>query len=430
MAERIMLTSDPQKCNKIGMLPLKDFDSFLWDRQSRIIVKRGVKAKLSQNIILRNNLLETQNALIALCSPSDNKWGIGIGIDDPDYKRVDNWTGQNWLGTILMEVRDELRHEDLLYSDACDLGLIREWTMTAGELGKIPSFSQAVNAYIETIKDPNVRQIICNDYLLCEVEESLKTNSNHLLPRNGFFEMKQDVYDTVRHLNLYDEEEPLKWLLEDNPEALKEPNLIKPLLAKYYPGDRRKKTLLYFASEKNVPQQIVETEHLTQTKKEEMANRLVESYGCMQEYALEAVEIWAEALGIIEPKRTYDESNHPGKEKCNTLRDIRKKIAEANNIKYEPAECHHTGPCSGTCPVCDEEIRYLNEEIKKKTDRGEEIFVFYLAPDDLKMVGFHIENEENFFYIDDLLFGSDSDSKDGSDDCEVTVGSSFPLEGL
>ena len=49
-----------------------------------------------------------------------------------------------------------------------------------------------------------------------------------------------------------------------------------------------------------------------------------------------------------------------GKQKCNTLKTIRLKIARANGIDFHPAECRHQGPCLGTCPACDEEIKYLD----------------------------------------------------------------------
>ena len=299
LAERIMIISNPQKCYEIGRLPFKEYDPVLWDKQSRVIVKRGVKAKFSQNMLLRNVLLGTRNALLALCSPNDEKWGIGIGIDNPDYRRVEKWAGENMLGTILMEVRDELRHEDLLYSDACDSGLIREWAMTAGELEQIPAFSNAVSAYMETIRDPNLRQIIRNDYLLCEVETALKTSSNCLAPKNGFFEMKQEVYDTVRKFDLYHEEEPLKWLIEDYPEALEDLRLLRSLLSKYYPSDRRKRTYFCVAAEENIPKRLVEEGLLTNTTREELATNLMDSYGYFDKFAFEAVDVWAEALGVM-----------------------------------------------------------------------------------------------------------------------------------
>ena len=40
-----------------------------------------------------------------------------------------------------------------------------------------------------------------------------------------------------------------------------------------------------------------------------------------------------------------------GKEKCNLLRQIRKEIAESNDIVYLTTECDYTGnDCPGTCP--------------------------------------------------------------------------------
>jgi len=81
------------------------------------------------------------------------------------------------------------------------------------------------------------------------------------------------------------------------------------------------------------------------------------------------------------------EKNHPGRDKCDQLREIRKKIAKANGIDFEPAECHHTGPCMGTCPVCDSEIQYIDEELQKKKMRGEEIILTGLVSDEIKQSG-------------------------------------------
>ena len=59
-----------------------------------------------------------------------------------------------------------------------------------------------------------------------------------------------------------------------------------------------------------------------------------------------------------------------GRHICNTLKTIRKQIAEANDIRYEPCECHHEGECAGTCPVCEAEVRYLESEINKRRRLG------------------------------------------------------------
>ena len=59
-----------------------------------------------------------------------------------------------------------------------------------------------------------------------------------------------------------------------------------------------------------------------------------------------------------------------GKSTCKLLKDIRQQIADVNGISYQPKECHHKGDCAGTCPACEEEIRYLERELKARKGNG------------------------------------------------------------
>ena len=59
-----------------------------------------------------------------------------------------------------------------------------------------------------------------------------------------------------------------------------------------------------------------------------------------------------------------------GKSTCKLLKDIRQQIADANGISYQPKECHHKGDCAGTCPACEEEIRYLERELRARKGNG------------------------------------------------------------
>ena len=54
-----------------------------------------------------------------------------------------------------------------------------------------------------------------------------------------------------------------------------------------------------------------------------------------------------------------------GKEICDMLRDYRKQLAAMNNIEFSSEECSHVGPCAGTCDKCDEEAKYLSDELSK-----------------------------------------------------------------
>lgn len=42
-----------------------------------------------------------------------------------------------------------------------------------------------------------------------------------------------------------------------------------------------------------------------------------------------------------------------GKQKCQILKEIRRQIAEANDIKLITSECKYRGNCLGTCPKCE-----------------------------------------------------------------------------
>ena len=59
-----------------------------------------------------------------------------------------------------------------------------------------------------------------------------------------------------------------------------------------------------------------------------------------------------------------------GKSTCKLLKDIRQQIADTNGISYQPKECHYKGDCAGTCPACEEEIRYLERELKARKGNG------------------------------------------------------------
>ena len=59
-----------------------------------------------------------------------------------------------------------------------------------------------------------------------------------------------------------------------------------------------------------------------------------------------------------------------GKSTCKLLKSIRQQIADANGISYQPKECHYKGDCTGTCPACEEEIRYLERELKARKGNG------------------------------------------------------------
>lgn len=59
-----------------------------------------------------------------------------------------------------------------------------------------------------------------------------------------------------------------------------------------------------------------------------------------------------------------------GKDICKELKAVRRRIAEENNIPLEIPECTHQGPCNGSCPRCEAEVRYLERELAKRISLG------------------------------------------------------------
>lgn len=59
-----------------------------------------------------------------------------------------------------------------------------------------------------------------------------------------------------------------------------------------------------------------------------------------------------------------------GKQTCKILKEIRKQIAEENDIKLVIEECTYKGDCLGTCPRCEAEVRYLERELEKRQRLG------------------------------------------------------------
>ena len=68
-----------------------------------------------------------------------------------------------------------------------------------------------------------------------------------------------------------------------------------------------------------------------------------------------------------------------GKDKCKMLREIRRRIAEENDIELITSECTHKGTCRGTCPKCEAELRFLERSLARRKSLGKRVTVAALA---------------------------------------------------
>lgn len=64
-----------------------------------------------------------------------------------------------------------------------------------------------------------------------------------------------------------------------------------------------------------------------------------------------------------------------GKQVCKTLKTIRKQVADANEIPFEVTECSHKGDCAGTCPKCEQEVRYIESQLQQRRRLGKAVAV-------------------------------------------------------
>lgn len=82
--------------------------------------------------------------------------------------------------------------------------------------------------------------------------------------------------------------------------------------------------------------------------------------------------------------------NH-GKDICRQLKQLRRDIADQNGIELEIPECTYEGDCSGTCPRCDYELRYLESELARRQRLGKAAIV---AGTVLTMASFQTANAQ------------------------------------
>ena len=62
-----------------------------------------------------------------------------------------------------------------------------------------------------------------------------------------------------------------------------------------------------------------------------------------------------------------------GKQTCKILKEIRRQIAKANGIEFVTSECRYKGDCLGTCPKCEAEVRYLEQQLRARSLAGKAV---------------------------------------------------------
>lgn len=107
-ATAILKEKSPREQKVLGRT-VRGYDDVYWKACARELMVGGLMAKFTQNPDMRQQLLDTGDMILVEASPYDAVWGVGLSADDPRILDQRNWLGTNWLGEVLMIVRDRLR---------------------------------------------------------------------------------------------------------------------------------------------------------------------------------------------------------------------------------------------------------------------------------------------------------------------------------
>ncbi len=75
-----------------------------------------------------------------------------------------------------------------------------------------------------------------------------------------------------------------------------------------------------------------------------------------------------------------------GKQTCKILKEIRRQIAETNGIEFITSECRYKGDCFGTCPKCEAEVRYLEQQLRARSLAGKAVALAGISAASLTML--------------------------------------------
>jgi ribA/ribD-fused uncharacterized protein len=109
--KKILKAKSAQSAKSFGK-KVEKFEESVWNEKKEDVMRKILRAKFSQNAEIRKKLLDTGDKILAEANPRDTFWGIGTSASTAIAKNPSKWKGQNKLGKLLMELRDELKAED------------------------------------------------------------------------------------------------------------------------------------------------------------------------------------------------------------------------------------------------------------------------------------------------------------------------------
>jgi len=104
---------NPKDAKNLGR-KIRGYDEGLWSPVREEMMYTAIYEKFSQYPDLKKQLLDTKDKILVEGTPFDPIWGVMIKWDNDRILDEKNWKGQNLLGKVLMNVRENLRNEILI----------------------------------------------------------------------------------------------------------------------------------------------------------------------------------------------------------------------------------------------------------------------------------------------------------------------------
>ena len=115
-----------------------------------------------------------------------------------------------------------------------------------------------------------------------------------------------------------------------------------------------------------------------------------------------------------------------GKHICKILKEIRKQIAEANDIEFVTSKCNYKGDCLGTCPKCEAEVRYLEQQLHARRLVGKAVTIAGISIGTSSMLPLYSMAQEQSRFSE--LLG-DVSVVENNEETHVLSGKVFGMDG-
>lgn len=107
LANKILYAKDGRHAKSLGNRVKANYKQWMEEKACQVM-KFAIKQKFSQNSEILEILRQTKDYMMVECNPYDKFWGAGCQLNSKEAENQTHWEGQNMMGRILCEVRQEL----------------------------------------------------------------------------------------------------------------------------------------------------------------------------------------------------------------------------------------------------------------------------------------------------------------------------------